>query len=62
MTDGGPLWYWFDVALWLGENGIIGESDMRDAQNLAIINSILEAAHQRNRSPEIAEQILAELC
>ncbi len=61
ITEGAPLWYWCEVALWLSEHDIIKEEDSREAQDLAIINSALELAWQRKVSPEETKAILEEL-
>jgi len=52
-----PLWYWCDVALWLRENNIIGEQQLRDAQELAAINRMLELREQRAQAPELTKEI-----
>ena len=61
ITEGTPLWYWCEVAYWLHENNIIREEEMREAQNLAVINSLLELQHQRQILPEPTREIMQEL-
>lgn len=61
ITDGVPLWYWCEVAYWLWENNIIKEEDLRDAQDLTVINSVLELERQRRVSPELTKEIMEAL-
>ncbi len=61
ITEDAPLWYWCEVAFWLSEHDIIREKDSREAQDLTIINSVLELAWQRRVSPEKTKAILEEL-
>ena len=62
IIDGAPLWYWCEVAYWLFENSIIKEDSLRDAQDLSVINSVLEFEFQRRLAPEVTKEILNELC
>jgi len=61
IADGTPLWHWCEVARWLCDNNLIREDDLREAQDLAVINSVLELEQQRQLFPELTEQILAAL-
>jgi hypothetical protein len=61
ITDGAPLWYWCEVAFWLWENNIIKEEDVREAQDLMVINSVLELERQRQLSPELTKEIMEAL-
>jgi hypothetical protein len=61
ITDGALLWYWCDVAFWLWENNIIKEEDVREAQDLTVINSVLELERQRQVSPELTKEIMEAL-
>lgn len=61
ITDGAPLWYWCEVAHWLCDNSILKEADFREAQDLTVINSVLELEHQQQIAPESTRQIMAEL-
>jgi len=58
ITDGAPLWYWCEVARWLWENDMIREDVLREAEELAVINSVLELQWQRQLAPELTEEIL----
>jgi hypothetical protein len=57
-ADGAPLWYWCEVARWLWENDMIQEDVLRDAEELAVINSVLELRRQRHVAPELTAEIL----
>ncbi len=61
ITKDAPLWYWCEIAFWLSEHDIITEEDLREALDLAIINSALELAWQRRVFPEETKTILEEL-
>jgi hypothetical protein len=58
ITDGAPLWYWCEVANWLWQNDMIQEDVLRDAQELAAINSLLEVQWQRRVAPELMAELL----
>lgn len=62
LIDGSPLWDWCEVAFWLCENNLIEENALRDAQDLTVINSVLELEHQRTLAPDLTQQIMDELC
>ncbi len=62
ITDRAPLWYWYEVAFWLWENNIIKEDDLRDAQNLTVINRVLELEYQRQLAPDRTQEIMDALC
>jgi hypothetical protein len=58
ITDGSPLWYWCEVAHWLCENDMIKESALRDAEEVEMINAVLELHWQRQRKPDLAEEVI----
>lgn len=58
VTENAPLWYWYDVAIWLWKNNMIKEEDVREAQELAVINSVLELERQRQISPELTKEMM----
>lgn len=58
ITDGKPLWYWCEVARWLWDNDMIPEDVLREAEELATINSVLELQYLRQLLPELTEEIL----
>lgn len=58
MSDGAPVWYWTEVARWLRENDMIKEEVLREAQEVAAINSVLELQRQRLLDPVLMEEVL----
>lgn len=52
------LWLWCEVAIWLWENDMLREDALREAQHVAIINSVLDLVHQRQIDPALAEEVL----
>ena len=58
ITDTAPLWYWCEVAQWLWSNDMISESDLRNAQDVTTINSVLEIERQRRIFPESTRRIM----
>lgn len=62
ITDGVPLWYWCEAAYWFWQNGIIREDVLRAAQEVAVINSVLELEYQRHLDPELTKEIVDSLC
>ena len=61
ITDGVPLWSWCEVAHWLKENDIIRPDVANEAQEVALMNAVLEMRHLRQREPEMCEEILRSL-
>lgn len=61
ISDGGPLWYWREVAQWLWQNNLIEEHVLRDAQQLAIVNGVLELNQQRRMDPGLTSEIMKAL-
>jgi len=61
ITDDAPLWYWCEVADWLFQKNMITEEAAREAQDVAVINNILELEHQRKLEPALVEEILKAL-
>lgn len=61
LTEGAPLWSWCTVSAWLAEHGIIRAEAGKHAQVVAALNTLLEAAQQRQRNPQLVKQINAEL-
>jgi hypothetical protein len=61
LTDGTPLWSWCEVADWLSRNDMIQESILRDAKDVAAINSVLDFEQQRRRDPTLITELLRSL-
>ncbi len=57
LTEGKPLWYWCEVAHWLWTNGIVKEDVVRDARDVAQINSVLDYIRQREWDPGLTEEV-----
>ena len=58
IGDGSQLWSWCEVASWLCENGLIKESDLRNAEEVDVINSVLEMEYQRKTRPNLTEEVM----
>lgn len=52
-----PLWSWCEVAAWLRQNDMIPEGVLREAEHVAVINTLLELRHQKQRDPRLIEEI-----
>lgn len=61
ITDGAPLWSWCEVAFWLWQNDMIKENVLREAQVVAVINSVLEHQYQRHSAPSLLDEVLREI-
>lgn len=59
ICDSAPLWYWCEVAYWLWDNDMIKEDVLRAAEDVDVINSVLEMDHQRRVRPELTEEIVS---
>jgi hypothetical protein len=58
ITDGAPLWQWCEVAHWLWQNDMIKEDVLREAQEAAVINSVLDLEHQRRAEPALTAEVV----
>lgn len=61
VSDGGPLWYWREVAQWLWQNNLIEEHILREARQLAVINGVLDLKCQRKLDPGLTAEIMEAL-
>jgi chorismate mutase len=61
VSEGAPLWNWCEVAQWLRQNDMIREDVLREAQEVAVINSVLELQYQRQLAPALTEEVLREI-
>lgn len=57
ICEGHPLWYWCEVADWLWQNNLIREEMLRDAEDVALVNSYLDVEHQQKRNPGLARKV-----
>lgn len=58
ITDGGELWLWCEVAVWLHENNMVREDVPRDAEHVEVINSVLEVERQRRLRPQLTAEVM----
>lgn len=56
-----PLWYWCEVAQWLSQNGFVPETVRQEAQDVAVINSVLELEHQRRLDEKTTIEVMRSL-
>lgn len=61
IRDDSPLWDWCDVAHWLWHNAMIDESELRAAEQVSVINAVLELQSQRHLNPALAEEVLQSI-
>jgi hypothetical protein len=58
ICDGQFLWFWCEVAYWLYENSMVREHVLRDAEEVEVINNVLELERQRKRTPELTREVI----
>jgi hypothetical protein len=58
LYDGQYLWYWCEVAFWLCGNNMVRESVLRDAEEIEVINNVLELQRQKERTPELTKEVI----
>ena len=61
ICDEAPLWYWCEVSYWLWENNMIKENVVREAEEIDMINSVLELKHQKKIKPELAQEVMRSI-
>lgn len=52
-----PLWEWCAVSFWLCQNNMIRPEELNNTEVIAAINTALECAHQKERNPELVEEV-----
>lgn len=57
LAEGAPLWAWCAVSDWLAQNDIIRPEQGWNAEVVAAINTWLETARQRQRNPQLVDEI-----
>lgn len=57
LTDGQPLWAWCAVSYWLSQHDMIRPEELQNAEIVATINNALEHSRQRDRNPELVEEV-----
>ena len=58
ITDDVPLWYWCEVAHWLWENNMVKEEVLRDAEEVELINTVLELTRQKADKPDLTREVI----
>ena len=58
IVDDVPLWYWCEVAYWLWQNNMVKEDVLRDAEEVEMINNVLELQRQKTQNPELAQEVI----
>ncbi len=58
LCDDSQLWYWCEVSCWLWENNMIKEDVLRNAEEVEIINAVLEFRRLQQREPELTLKIM----
>jgi len=58
LSETRPLYYWCEVAYWAYQNNLLRESDNREAQEISILNNILELEHQKNIAPAMTMEMI----
>lgn len=59
LSEGAPLWSWCEVAAWLHQHDMITESALQGANELAVINSVLELENHRRQDPKLTQEVVA---
>ena len=57
LTDNAPLWAWCAVSYWLVQNGLLRPEKAWNAEVVEAINNFLESERQRQRYPELIDEI-----
>jgi hypothetical protein len=53
-----PLWYWCEVAYWLHENNMVKADVLRDAEEVELINNVLELTRQKVDKPDLTKEVI----
>jgi len=61
IVDEVLLWQWCEVAYWLWENNMVKEDVLRDAEEVEVINNVLELTRQKGLNPELAAEVIKSL-
>lgn len=57
LTDHAPLWTWCAVSYWLVQNNLLRPEDGWNAEVVEAINNFLGRERQRQRNPELLDEI-----
>ena len=58
ICDGQFLWFWCEVAFWLWENSMVKEDVLRDAEEVEVINNVLEFHRQKKRNSVLTQEVV----
>lgn len=61
LTEGSPLWAWCAVSYWFVQNDLLRPEASWNAEVVEAVNRVLETGRQRQRYPELLEEITREL-
>ena len=61
IVDNYPLWRWCEVSYWLWQNNMVKEEVRRDAEEIDLINNVLDLIRQRALNPERAIEVINSL-
>jgi hypothetical protein len=60
-SDGNLLYYWCEVATWLYDNDLIAKELLNEAQQVGLINNVLEFHRKKQQHSQLTAQV-EELC
>ena len=55
------MWYWWEVAYSLRQNDMISHDAATEAQEVALINTVLQMRYHQKSDPKLSEEILRSL-
>ena len=57
IFDSQSVWSWCEVARWLWENNMVKEQVLRDAEEVEVINAVLDFEHQKRSRPGLTREV-----
>jgi hypothetical protein len=61
IVDDVPLWYWCEVAHWLWQNNMVRQEVLRDAEEVELINNVLELMRQKAMNPDLTAEVIKSI-
>lgn len=61
LVDHKPLWAWCAVSYWLVQNNLLRPEESWNAEVVSAINNALESVRQRERHPDLVNEVNREL-
>lgn len=58
ISERAPLWNWCEVAYWLWQNDLVSDDVVREANEVAAINNVLELSQHKRLDPEMTAEVL----